>query len=531
MAYCAHGRRNDAPPPGAAAAPSARLGAVLLDMDGVVVDTAGLHATAWKRLLDPVLAAAADRTGKPVAPFDKVADYLRHVDGRPRVAGLRALLDARGVTVPEGTPADGPDAGTLHGLAARKNAIFHDLLAEAEIRPFPGTLRLLRDLRAAGLRLAVFSASRNAARVLERAGVADLFDARLDGAEAAAEGLPGKPDPAMLLAAAARLGADPGATAVIEDSQAGVAAARRGGFAQVVGIDRGGNPGALAASGAGLVAEDCGELALDAAGRLALRTISTLPEADAAAEAARLAGRRPMVFLDYDGTLSPIVPDPDKALLSAEMRDALAALAERCEVAVITGRDLAHIRRLVGLPGLLYAGSHGFEIAGPDGWGEGLERGTEFLPALDAAEAALRARLAAIPGTLVERQRFSLAVHYRHAAPGDAPRVAAILDAVLAETGGLRAGAGKMVLRVQPDIPWHKGEAVRWLLARAGGDRLPVYLGDDVTDEDAFRELAMVGLALVVRGETDRPTSAVLALADTGAVRHFLLALAEALAP
>ncbi|WP_170979342.1 trehalose-phosphatase [Roseomonas sp. HF4] len=513
----------------AAAAPSQRLDAVLFDMDGVVVDTAGLHATAWKRLLDPVLAAAAARTGKEVAPFDKMADYLRHVDGKPRLAGLRALLDARGVTLPEGEPADGPEADTLHGLAARKNAIFHDLLASSEIRRFPGTLRLLRDLRAAGLRLAIFSASRNAARVLDRAGVAGLFDARLDGAEAASLGLPGKPDPAMLLAATGRLGAAPGATAVIEDSQAGVAAAHGGGFAQAIGLDRGGNAEALAEAGAGIVAEDAGELALDAAGRLALRRIATLPEADAAAEAARLAGRRPMVFLDYDGTLSPIVPDPDKALLPGSMRDALATLARTCDVAVITGRDLAQIRRLVDLPGLIYAGSHGFEIAGPEGWGEGLERGTEFLPALDAAEAALRDRLAPIAGTLVERQRFSLAVHYRHAAADDAPRVAGIVREVLAETGSLRAGAGKMVLRIQPDIPWHKGHAVRWLLARAG-DRVPVFVGDDVTDEDAFRELAGEGLTLVVRGETDRPTSADLALADTEAVRGFLLALAAALA-
>jgi alpha,alpha-trehalase len=510
-------------------APSTRLAAVLFDMDGVVVDTAGLHAQAWKRLFDPVLAAAAARTGTPVAPFDKVADYLRHVDGKPRLAGLRALLDDRGVTLPEGSPGDGPDADTLHGLAARKNTIFLDLLAAAEIRPFPGTLRLLQDLRAAGLRLAVFSASRNAARVLERAGVAGLFDARLDGAEAASLGLPGKPDPAMLLAAAERLGAAPDATAVVEDSQAGVAAARRGGFTQVIGLDRGGNAGPLAEAGAGIVAEDAGELALDAAGRLALRRISTLPEADAAAEAARLAGRRPMVFLDYDGTLSPIVPDPDKAVLSEPMRDALATLAGTCDVAVITGRDLAQIRRLVGLPGLIYAGSHGFEIAGPDGWGEGLERGTEFLPALDAAEAALRERLAPVAGTLVERQRFSLAVHYRHAAPDDAPRVADIVRAVLADTGSLRAGSGKMVLRIQPDIAWHKGQAVHWLLRRTG-DRLPVYVGDDVTDEDAFRELAGQGLTLVVRGEADRPTSADLALADTEAVRRFLLALAAACA-
>lgn len=506
---------------------SARLDAVLFDMDGVVVDTAGLHATAWKQLLDPVLAAAADRTGTQVAPFDKVKDYLRHVDGKPRLAGLRALLDARGVTVPEGTPADGPEADTLHGLAARKNAIFHDLLDGTPPRPFPGTLRLLRDLRAAGLGLAVFTASRNGALVLDRAGLAGLFDARLDGADAAAEGLPGKPDPATLLAAAARLGAAPAATAVLEDSQAGVAAARRGGFAQVIGLDRGGNAGALAEAGAGIVAEDAGELALDAAGRLVPRRISTLPEADAEAEAARIAGQRPFVFLDYDGTLSPIVPDPDKALLSQPMRDALAALAGTCEVAVITGRDLAQIRRLVGLPGLIYAGSHGFEIAGPEGGGEGIERGTEFLPALDAAEAALRERLAAIAGTLVERQRFSLAVHYRHAAPDAAPRVDAIVREVVADTGSLRAGAGKMVLRIQPDIPWHKGEAVRWLLRRAG-DRLPVYVGDDVTDEDAFREFAGQGLTLVVHGEADRPTSADLALADTEAVRRFLLALAAA---
>jgi len=246
---------------------------------------------------------------------------------------------------------------------------------------------------------------------------------------------------------------------------------------------------------------------------------------------ARLAGKLPAVFLDYDGTLTPIVEDYDKALLPDAMRAAIKALAEVCPVAVVSGRDLAAMRRLVGLDALYYAGSHGFEIGGPEGWHDALEKGLEALPELDRAEADLRRALQDIQGHAVERKRFSIAIHYRHVAAADLARLERAVDRVAAGHRQLRKGGGKKVFRLQPDIDWNKGRAVLWLLQRLQLDRpevVPIYIGDDVTDEDALAALHERGIGIVVRGEDDeRTTAARYALADCAEVRRFLELLTE----
>jgi trehalose-phosphatase len=241
---------------------------------------------------------------------------------------------------------------------------------------------------------------------------------------------------------------------------------------------------------------------------------------------ARLEGRSPVVFLDYDGTLTPIVEDHTKAVLSDDMRATVAALARRCQVAIVSGRDVATMRDLVRLDALYYAGSHGFEIGGPAGWHDAIEKGVEALPDLDHAEGELRERLEGIPGHAVERKRFSIAIHYRRAAPGDVDRITRVVDRIASDHRQLRRGSGKKVLRLQPDIDWDKGHAVLWLLERLGLDRpdvVPMYIGDDVTDEDAMQVLRDRGIGIVVRGEDDaRETAARYALADCDDVRRFL---------
>jgi trehalose 6-phosphate phosphatase len=249
---------------------------------------------------------------------------------------------------------------------------------------------------------------------------------------------------------------------------------------------------------------------------------------------ARLAGKTAAVFLDYDGTLTPIVEDYNRAFLSDAMRTTIEALAGRCPVAIVSGRDVATMRRLVGLDALYYAGSHGFEIGGPEGWHDALEKGIEALPELDQAERELGEALAGIEGHAVERKRFSIAIHYRRVAAGDVGRLQRAVEQIAARHKGLRQAEGKKVLRLQPDIDWDKGQAVLWLLERLGLDRpdvVPVYVGDDVTDEDALEVLRERGVGIVVRGEDDaRPSAARYALADPDDVRRFLellIALAE----
>jgi trehalose 6-phosphate phosphatase len=240
------------------------------------------------------------------------------------------------------------------------------------------------------------------------------------------------------------------------------------------------------------------------------------------------AGKQLAVFLDYDGTLTPIVSRPEDAVLDPKMRQTLKELAEACFVAVISGRDLPDVQNLVGLDNLVYAGSHGFDITGPKGQRLEHQSGQEFLPALDQAEQALRDRLEdKIPGVQVERKKFSVAVHYRRAAAGRVGEVEGVVDQVLTDSRRLRKSTGKKIFELQPDLDWHKGKALLWLLKQLGLDRpdvLPVYLGDDVTDEDAFAVLQDRGLGIAVQ-DAPGPTRARYRLRRPDEVRKFLQAL------
>jgi alpha,alpha-trehalase len=242
----------------------------------------------------------------------------------------------------------------------------------------------------------------------------------------------------------------------------------------------------------------------------------------------RIAGKRPAVFLDYDGTLTPIVERPELAVLSAETRQVVEDLASLCALAVISGRDLADVKILVGVEGICYAGSHGFDIEGPAGQHISVRQGEEFLPQLDELELRLRDRLRDVEGSQIERKRFSIAVHYRRVATERAAEVERAVDEELERLPQLRKTLGKKVFDLQPRIDWHKGKALLQLLAALHLDRadvLPVFLGDDLTDEDAFEAIAGRGVGIVVRDEV-RPTAAEFALESAAEVRRFLAVLA-----
>lgn len=229
------------------------------------------------------------------------------------------------------------------------------------------------------------------------------------------------------------------------------------------------------------------------------------------------------VFLDYDGTLTPIVERPEWARLSEEMRQAVKHLAANCDVAVVSGRDLQDVRSLVGIDAILYAGSHGFDISGAGGHLE-LAQGMDYLPALDRAETILDKELAGIPGTLVERKRFAIAIHFRRTAPEDVPRVEGIVDATLALCPDLRKTGGKMIFELRPDIDWDKGKALQWIMAQSGlqdDDVVPIYIGDDLTDEDAFGVLQNRGIGILVTTE-QRLTAATYVLKTPHEVGLFL---------
>lgn len=239
--------------------------------------------------------------------------------------------------------------------------------------------------------------------------------------------------------------------------------------------------------------------------------------------------REPAVFLDYDGTLTPIVERPSLALLRESMRETVRRLGECCPVAVVSGRDRADVERLVGLDSLVYVGSHGFDIVGPGGLARQHEEGARFAESVRRAAAAARARLGGVPGVLIEPKRYALAIHYRLVADHDVVRVREAVSQTAAEFPDLRITGGKKVLELRPDADWDKGRAVLWLLDALGLERegvLPFYLGDDVTDEDAFAALESRGIGIIV-GEPSGESRARYRLADVAEVERFLAALIE----
>lgn len=226
--------------------------AAIFDLDGVLTSSARIHATAWKAVFDAFLQKWAQKRGLPFQPFDIEAEYLTYVDGRPRYDGVRSFLSARGITLPEGSELDPENADTVHALGERKTRLFQQALLKG-IAPAAGAEALLKKLRTVGIKTAVASSSKNAQAILHAAGLDHHVDVRSDGLDAEALGLRGKPDPALFLEAARRLGVQPSRTMLFEDALAGVEAGKRGGFGCVVGIDRGQQCEALRQRGADVV--------------------------------------------------------------------------------------------------------------------------------------------------------------------------------------------------------------------------------------------------------------------------------------
>lgn len=234
--------------------------ACLFDLDGVLTQTATLHAAAWKQMFDEFLAEHAKRTGTPYVPFDSHRDYDEYVDGKPRLDGTRDFLASRHIELPEGDESDQPGTATIYGLSNRKNDLVLERIRTDGVQTYPGSVDYVRKVRDAGLKTAVVSSSANTLDVLETTGMTDCFDARIDGVVAKERHLKGKPAPDTFLAGAQAVGVEPTQAAVFEDALAGVAAGRAGHFGLVVGVDRVGQADSLRRHGADVVVDDLSEL-------------------------------------------------------------------------------------------------------------------------------------------------------------------------------------------------------------------------------------------------------------------------------
>lgn len=234
--------------------------ACLFDLDGVLTQTAKVHAAAWKEMFDDYLRSRADRLAQPFVPFDAHRDYDEYVDGKPRYEGVRSFLESRAIELPEGASSDGPGVETVAGLGNRKNVLVLKMIRERGVEPYESSVRYVEAARDRGLRRAVVSSSANCRSVLSAAGIDGLFEAVIDGVAVERDHMMGKPAPDMYLAGARELGVEPGEAAVFEDALAGVEAGRAGGFGYVVGVDRVGQAAALSAHGADVVVADLAEL-------------------------------------------------------------------------------------------------------------------------------------------------------------------------------------------------------------------------------------------------------------------------------
>lgn len=367
---------------------------------------------------------------------------------------------------------------------------------------------------------------------------------RIDGLASAAAGKAARP------AASGESGAlptvDPGRTFTVAHEVDSIRRARDNRFGFVAGIAPSSKgKRALREAGADLVVPTAADLKLDDIDAWFTNREHVRPSipSQRQALARRLSGRTPVLFLDYDGTLTPIVARPELAVLAPEMRRTLIELAARAPVIIVSGRGREDVARLVGIENLIYAGSHGFDIAGPPASpiGRGCDaapglttphRGhairhqvaAELHPVMRQAAADLTTALASVPGVLVEDKKFAVTVHYRQVAADRVDEIEAAVERARASRPDLKVTRGKKVLELRPTIEWDKGQAVLWLLRALdleGEKAVPIYLGDDTTDEDAFRILSGRGLtALVAR--TPRPTAAGYSLQDIEEVGEFL---------
>ena len=498
----------------------------IFDLDGVITQTAKVHAAVWKQMFDEYLKDKSS-SGQDFVPFDIDDDYRKYVDGKPRYEGVKSFLESRGIELPFGSPDDSPDKETICGLGNRKNQLFHENLEKKGVETYENAVDLIHRIKDRHLKTAIVSSSKNCSAVLKAAGLEGEFDVQVDGIISERMGLKGKPHPDIFIEAAKRLNSEIKKSVVVEDALAGVEAGRRGGFGCVIGVDRTGRGSDLKDKGADIVVSDLSRIILtEEEKKFVQKQDKDLPSVMENMDKIRsfLKDKQAAFFLDYDGTLTPIVRRPEDAVMSEKMRSAVSELSGLCPLAVISGRDLNDVRSLIKVDDIFYAGSHGFDIAGPDDWHTENQQGQEFLPVLETTEKEIKERLKDIPGARVERKKFSIAAHYREVPDDKADLVEKAVDEVLVKHPELRKGYGKKVYEMQPDIDWDKGRALLWLLKKLDLDSpevLPFYIGDDVTDEDAFAVLKNKGIGIVV-SDDKLPSKANYKLKDPSEVLVFL---------
>lgn len=500
----------------------------IFDLDGVITKTAKLHFQAWKSMFDGYLKLVAERGGAKFKEFTHEQDYLPYVDGKPRYEGVKSFLSSRQIELPFGEISDLPDKETVCGLGNKKNMEFVQYLQAGKTEVYPSTINFVKRLKEKGLRIGVASSSKNCSDILSYAKISDLFETVVDGKVSAKLGLKGKPAGDIFLKAARNMNIEPSRSIVVEDATSGVAAGRNGGFGLVIGIARKNNTKDLLKAGADIVVSDMQDLdGMDIEKFLFKRPSYLFDFWDKSpdkvlTEKGELKSpsdkvffnplffknaktffskkKKTVFFLDYDGTLTPIVDKPSMAALSPEMKETLRALNEKFQVAIVSGRAREDVENLVDIKKLLYAGNHGFDIKG-----QNLElvmpKAKKFIPLIKKITKELDSKLSSINGIIIEKKKFSAAVHYRMVNEEKLPLIRKEVDAILSRETSLRLMEGKKVFELLPEIDWDKGKALMWIMKAlkiSWRNHNVIYIGDDTTDENAFRILRTRGAGILV---------------------------------
>ncbi|MFN2395678.1 MAG: trehalose-phosphatase [Bacteroidales bacterium] len=498
------------------------IDAVIFDLDGVITQTRKTHKKAWKEMFDRFF-----EKHHPQQDSMSENDYQEYIDGKPRYQGVKSFLMSRKIELPFGFPEDEPGFDTVCALGNIKNDLFNEILERDGVDIYEDAIEKLKEWKQKGIKTAIVSSSKNCKKIIEVTEIDHLFDARVDGVVSEEIGLKGKPDPDIFSEAARRIKARPENSIVFEDATSGVKAGQKGYFGLVVGVNRFNNKEALLENGADITIDHFNELDLhdeDLVEEYFSRQGKPIfPNNEEIFKT--LKKKKPAIFLDYDGTLTPIVSRPEDAVISGEMKQTLKELAQTFTVAVVTGRDKEDVENLVGLDELIYAGSHGYIITGPDGLSMEHPDSKKIIPKLDEIEKEIEKELREkTEGTQVDRKRYAIGIHYRNARPEDEKVVYDLVEKMLEKYPGHKKGEGKKIVEIKPDIDWHKGKAVEWILDALElsdkEDIIPMFIGDDITDEDGFKALKDKGIGILVGGHGQK-TAAEYALKNVFQVREF----------
>lgn len=528
---------------------------VIFDLDGVITQTAKVHARSWKAMFDEFLKIYYEKKGEPFKPFSIDVDYTEFVDGKPRYEGVQSFLESRNIDLPFGETDDEPSHNTCCGLGNMKNIKFREIVQKKGAELYAPTIEFIKDLKAAGIKVGVASSSKNCEFILDSAGLKHLFGTIVDGNVSARLGLKGKPEGDIFLRAARNIGVDPSRSMVVEDATSGVSAGRNAGFGLVVGVARKNNADLLINNGADIVIRRLSEISVEQTERWFLQKpeplasswdrnnkILTLPPEDPhekskiiinpwifrSARASLLNSRKPVFFLAYDGTLAPIVDNPDEATMSENMRDTLKKLSELYTVAIISGRTRSTIEKMVGIEGLIYAGSHGLDIAG-DGMKMLHPEADQYISLMDDIHADLQSELGDIPGIFIKNKVYTVAVHTRLVPNESIKQIEDKIKNVVNNSEALKLISGNMVHEIMPFIEWDKGQAIRWIMKEKDynwDESSVVYIGDDVTDHFAFRVIRTRGTGIIVCDGT-KASAAHFRVSSTLDVRDLLETIIE----